>query len=70
MELLRLNSMLGRAEREMSAFRRRYARAAELRTQAGLQLLDRNDELCALYEEEHMQRRALVEAVVGLKARC
>jgi hypothetical protein len=35
----------------MIALKRRYERAVEARNAAGIQLIDRNDELCILYEK-------------------
>lgn len=46
-------------EREMSALKQKYETACEDRNYAGVQLIDRNDELCILYEKNNIQQSVL-----------
>ena len=54
MELQQLNSIINAAEKEMIRLRKDYARAVEGRNRTGIQLIDRNDELCILHEKSNI----------------
>ena len=41
----------------------------EQRNWAGLALIDRNDELCVLYERSHVQEQVLLHAEINLRSR-
>ena len=45
--------MLVTIEREMVLMRQSYETAVETRNYTGLALIDRNDELCIMYEKAH-----------------
>lgn len=45
--------MLAGIERELVGVRRAYETALETRNYTGLALIDRNDELCVMYEKAH-----------------
>lgn len=63
----RLNSLINAAEREMLELKGRYEAAVEDRNYAGIQLIDRNDELCILYEKSAVHERALQSGEQGLR---
>ena len=42
-------------EKDMNALTKDYESACEKRNQLGIQLIDRNDELCILYEKSNIQ---------------
>ena len=58
----KLNSLISGLERDMGALRASHEAAIESRNIAGVQLIDRNDELVILYDKSHAQAREVVEA--------
>ena len=54
MEIEKLNNIINEAEKEMIRLRKDYARAVEDRNRTGIQLIDRNDELCILHEKANI----------------
>merc|ERR1712060_664131 len=46
-------------EKEMVILRRNYEQAVETRNFTGTQLIDRNDELCILWEKSNIQEKLL-----------
>lgn len=54
-----LSTIINSAERQMLAMRKRYEAAVESRNCMGLSLIDRNDELCVLYERVGLQDEVL-----------
>jgi chromosome segregation ATPase len=58
-EIDKLNSIINSVEREMVSLRRKYEQAVERRNFTGTQLIDRNDELCILWEKSNIQERLL-----------
>lgn len=50
-----LNMLIGAAEQDMISLKSRYESAAKERNNVGIHLLDRNDELCILYERLNVQ---------------
>jgi hypothetical protein len=50
-----LNSLINTAEEDMVFLKQRYERAVKDRNTVGIHLLDRNDELCILYERLNIQ---------------
>ena len=53
-----LNSLINGIEKEMLKLKKRYEQAVEERNYTGIQLIDRNDELCILYEKSNDQEQA------------
>ena len=51
-----LNSLINGIEKEMLKLKKHYEQAVEERNYTGIQLIDRNDELCILYEKSNMQQ--------------
>lgn len=68
-EIDMLNTVINSAERDMLKLRRRYEQEVEQRNWAGLALIDRNDELCVLYEKSHVQEEMHLKAQLELVAR-
>lgn len=58
-EIDKLNVVINALEKEMLELKGKYDRAIEDRNVTGVQLIDRNDELCILYERSNQQLLAL-----------
>jgi hypothetical protein len=58
-EIDKLNVVINTLEREMLTLKGSYEKAVEDRNMTGVQLIDRNDELCILYERSNQQQQAL-----------
>ena len=63
----RLNSLINGMEKEMLALKDEYEGAVEGRNYAGVQLIDRNDELCILYEKAAVNDEALKKGEESLR---
>jgi chromosome segregation ATPase len=55
MEIEKYNSIVNTAEKQMMTLRSEYAQAVDSRNLTGIQLIDRNDECCILYEKKNIQ---------------
>lgn len=64
-----LNGVINAAERDMLIIRKRYEAQVEQRNWAGLALIDRNDELCVLYEKSHVHEEVTLKAVLSLASK-
>lgn len=58
-EIEKQNGVINTLEREMLRLKAMYETAVEQRNFAGVQLIDRNDELCVLYEKSNIQETTL-----------
>lgn len=58
-EIDKLNSIINNVEREMVQLKRQFEHGVELRNLTGIQLIDRNDELCILWEKANIQEKLL-----------
>lgn len=58
-EIEKQNGVINALEREMLRLKAMYEAAVEQRNFAGVQLIDRNDELCVLYEKSNIQETTL-----------
>jgi len=58
-EIDKLNSIISAIEKEMLALRLKYEQAVATRNFTGTQLIDRNDELCILWEKANIQEKLL-----------
>ena len=47
----KLNAIINTAEKEMLKLRKQYEVVIEARNYTGIMLIDRNDELCIMYEK-------------------
>ena len=64
-----LNSLINGIEKDMLKLKKRYESAVEERNYTGIQLIDRNDELCILYEKSNMQQSVLKKGEVAIRER-
>ncbi|TMW56254.1 hypothetical protein Poli38472_008902 [Pythium oligandrum] len=62
----KLNAIITMTERELLRLKKKYEAAVDARNATGVQLIDRNDELCILYEKSNHQEKALNEGEIGL----
>ena len=53
-EIEKLNMIILSLEKDMLNLRKQYEQACESRNYTGIQLIDRNDELCILYEKANI----------------
>ncbi|DBB15596.1 TPA: Coiled-coil flagellar protein [Trebouxia sp. C0006] len=58
-EIDKLNAVINAAERDMLKLRKEYEGAVEDRNHTGIMLIDRNDELCILYEKANTQEEVM-----------
>ena len=58
-EIDKLNSIINALERDMLELKAQYEAAVEARNLTGVSLIDRNDELCILYEKANLQEQTL-----------
>merc|ERR550514_138123 len=58
-EIDKLNGIINAVEKEMVVLKRKYEQAVETRNFTGIQLIDRNDELCILWEKSNIQEKLL-----------
>jgi chromosome segregation ATPase len=65
-EIDKLNVVINNLEKEMLELKAKYERAVEERNVTGVQLIDRNDELCVLYERSNQQKEALKKGELDL----
>lgn len=54
-------------QKDMQSLRVQYEEACEHRNYTGIQLIDRNDELCILYEKSNVQENILRKSEVAVK---
>ncbi|KAF5835566.1 coiled-coil flagellar protein, move backward only 2 [Dunaliella salina] len=62
-EVDKLNAIINSAEKDMLRLRKQYELVIEGRNYTGIMLMDRNDELCILYEKSNIQVSELERAV-------
>lgn len=63
------NSIINGLERDMLRLKRQYEDAVERRNTTGVSLIDRNDELCILYEKSNLQEATLKRGEVSIRQR-
>lgn len=68
-EIDKLNSIINVVERDMVRLKKQYEQAVEERNYTGIQLIDRNDELCILYEKCNIQEQILRNGELELNQR-
>ncbi|XJO72474.1 hypothetical protein BDV3_003585 [Batrachochytrium dendrobatidis] len=64
-----LNTHINSAEQEMLAIKLRYEQLIKERNMVGVHLLDRNDELCIIYERLNVQVEIMSKGELGLRER-
>lgn len=55
LEMDKLNALINGAEKDMLRLKKQYETIVEARNFTGIMLIDRNDELCILYEKANIQ---------------
>lgn len=65
-EIDKLNGIITHTEKELLRLKKKYELAVDARNATGVQLIDRNDELCILYEKSNLQEQALSAGETGL----
>eukprot|EP00658_Telonema_sp_P-2_P030838 TRINITY_DN23218_c0_g1_i2.p1 TRINITY_DN23218_c0_g1~~TRINITY_DN23218_c0_g1_i2.p1 ORF type:complete len:442 (+),score=157.68 TRINITY_DN23218_c0_g1_i2:217-1542(+) len=65
----KLNTVITTTEDEMLELKKNYEDAVENRNYAGIRLIDRNDELCILYEKANVQETILKQGTTMLNQR-
>ena len=68
-EIDNLNALINGVEQELLRLKKRYEVAVEERNYTGIQLIDRNDELCILYEKANMQQTVLKKGELTIRER-
>jgi chromosome segregation ATPase len=68
-EIDKLNSIINMMEKAMLALKKQYENAVEGRNYTGVQLIDRNDELCILYEKCNIQEQTLKAGEIEIRKR-
>ena len=62
----KLSSIIDGLERDMNALKLQYEAAVEMRSFTGIQLIDRNDELCVLYEKSNVHEKTAAQGESAL----
>lgn len=68
-ELANFDIILQGIHRDIKQFTRKYEEACESRNYMGIQLIDRNDELCILYEKANIQENVLKRGEAEIKGK-
>lgn len=68
-EVEKLNAVISSMEKQMVALKGKYEAAVEARNFTGVQLIDRNDELCVLYEKYNVQQQTAQRGNMALAER-
>lgn len=66
-EIEKLNMIIVSLQKDMQGLREQYELACENRNLTGIQLIDRNDELCILYEKSNIQENILRSTEMNIK---
>ncbi|ETV66161.1 hypothetical protein H257_17313 [Aphanomyces astaci] len=63
----KLNSIINMTEKDMLRLKKKYEVAVEARNSTGVHLIDRNDELCILYEKSNIQAQTLTDGELAIQ---
>jgi len=66
-EVDKLNSIINGLERDMLRIKSKYETSVEARNFTGVQLIDRNDELCILYEKANLQEQTMKQGEIAIQ---
>ena len=69
MEIDKLNAVINTLEKDMLDVKKHYEKAVGERNSTGVQLIERNDELCILYERANQQQEVMKKGEVGLQVK-
>jgi chromosome segregation ATPase len=64
----KLSSIIDGLESDMNALKLQYEAAVEMRSFTGIQLIDRNDELCVLYEKSNVHEKTSASGEKAMRA--
>ncbi len=59
MDISKLNMLINQAEEQMVRLRKRYETAVQHRNDRGIQLIERDEEVCIFYEKVNIQGRRI-----------
>lgn len=65
-EIDKLNNIINNMEKQLLELKKKYEKAVEERNTTGIQLIDRNDELCIIYERSNQQLEAFRKGEIEL----
>eukprot|EP00873_Tetraselmis_striata_P036776 jgi/Tetstr1/457040/TSEL_043703.t1 len=65
-EIDKLNAIINGAEKEMLRLKKQYETVVESRNFTGIMLIDRNDELCILYEKANIQEEVQTQGDMAI----
>jgi len=65
----KLNELINKAEENMVELRRRYENAVQERNRRGIQLIERNEEVCVLFEKTNVQGSIIRNGDMELQSR-
>ena len=65
-EIDKVNNIINTMEKQMLELKQKYEKAVEERNLTGIQLIDRNDELCIIYERSNQQLEAFRKGEIEL----
>ncbi|GLI69727.1 hypothetical protein VaNZ11_014402 [Volvox africanus] len=68
-EVDKLNAIINGCEKEMLRLKKQYELVIEARNYTGIMLIDRNDELCVLYEKANIQEEVIKGGQLELRRR-
>ncbi|KXZ45417.1 hypothetical protein GPECTOR_55g323 [Gonium pectorale] len=68
-EVDKLNAIINGCEKEMLRLKKQYELVIEARNYTGIMLIDRNDELCVLYEKSNIQEEVIKGGQLQLRRR-
>jgi len=66
-EIDKLNSIINGLEKDMLRLKSQYETSVEARNFTGVQLIDRNDELCILYEKANLQEQTMKTGEIAIQ---
>ncbi|EDO49671.1 predicted protein [Nematostella vectensis] len=69
LDIAKLNELINKAEENMVQLRKRYETSVQERNDMGIQLIERNEEVCVFYEKLNIQDTMIRNGDVELKAR-
>ncbi|ELU12496.1 hypothetical protein CAPTEDRAFT_228195 [Capitella teleta] len=69
MGIAKLNLLINQAEEQMVQLRKQYDTAVQHRNDRGIQLIERNEEVCIFYEKVNIQEQMIRNGNVELQAR-
>jgi chromosome segregation ATPase len=67
LQIDKLSSVINGLEKDMMVLKKDYEAGVEMRNYTGIQLIDRNDELCILYEKSNIHEKTLGDAQIALR---